>query len=46
MKDKINHKIYCFWTGDNPLTQNRINGLETMRKNLGVEIDFIDNKSL
>lgn len=46
MKNKINRKIYCFWTGDNSLTQNRINGLETMRKNLGVEIDFIDNKSL
>jgi len=39
---KVDEKIYCFWTGDNPITPNRLKGLETMEKNLGVPIEFLD----
>jgi hypothetical protein len=38
----VDKRIYCFWTGDNPITENRIIGLDSMKQNLGVEIDFID----
>lgn len=38
----IEERIFCFWTGDNPITPNRIRGLETMRENLGVKIEFLD----
>ena len=34
--------VYCFWTGDNPMSPNRVKALNTMRENIGVEIDFID----
>jgi len=40
--EKVEEKIYCFWTGENPITPNRLNGLKTMRENLGVEIEFLD----
>lgn len=43
---KVEEKIYCFWTGDNPITPNRLKGLETMRKNLGVPIEFLDKKGI
>lgn len=39
---EVQRKIYCFWTGTNPITPNRIKGLETMRENLGVEVEFLD----
>jgi len=38
----IDRKVYCFWTGRNPLSQNRLDGLESMRKNIGVPIEFLD----
>ncbi len=38
---KVDKIIYCFWTGENPLTPNRIKGLEMMKKNCGVEIKLI-----
>lgn len=44
--NKVENKIYCFWTGDNPITPNRIKGLETMQKNIGVPIEFLDTKGI
>lgn len=43
---KVEEKIYCFWTGDNPITPNRLKGLESMRENLGVPIEFLDRKGI
>lgn len=43
---KVNKIIYCFWTGDNQLTPNRINGLKTMKENLNVDIKLIDKNNL
>ena len=44
--EKVEEKIYCFWTGENPITPNRLNGLKTMRENLGVEIEFLDKDGI
>ncbi|MDR2891369.1 MAG: hypothetical protein LBV18_07255 [Alistipes sp.] len=38
--------VYCFWTGDNPLTPNRVASLETMREHLGVEVKLITPANL
>ena len=42
----VDKKIYCFWTDDNPLPKNRIEGLKSMRENLGVPIEFLDAKGI
>ncbi len=38
--------IYTFWTGDNELTPNRKKGLESLRKNAGIEIKLITPQKL
>lgn len=38
--------IYCFWTGDNPLTENRKKGLEALEKNTGIPVKLITPKNL
>lgn len=38
--------IYCFWTGDNPITENRKKGLEALEKNAGVPVKLITPKNL
>ena len=43
---KVDKVIYCFWTEDNPITENRQHGLQTMRENLGVSIEFLDKKGI
>ena len=43
---KVKKIIYCFWTAGNPLTENRIKGLEAMKKNMGVEIKLITPENL
>ena len=42
----VDEKIFCFWTDDNPITPNRLIGLETMRNNLKVPIDFLDGREI
>lgn len=46
MNSTVESLIYCFWTGDNPLTPNRLKGLESMRENLGIPICFLDKKGI
>lgn len=41
MNDVI-RKIFCFWTGNNPITPNRLKGLKSMRDNIDVPIEFLD----
>lgn len=39
--------IYCFWTGDNPLTPNRAAALEKIRSaNAGVEVALVTKNNL
>ena len=43
----INRKIYCVWVGENTaMNENRINGLESIRKNSGVEVVLVNNDNL
>lgn len=38
--------IYCFWTGDNPLTENRKKGIQALEKNAGVLVKLITPENL
>lgn len=43
----INRKIYCVWVGQNTImNDNRSNGLESIKKNSGVEVVLINNDNL
>ena len=44
--NRVNEVIYCFWTGDNPLTQNRIDALKSMQDNLEVPIECLDKDKI
>ena len=46
VKENAPEVIYCFWTGDNPLTDNRIKGLEALEKNAGVPVKLITPENL
>lgn len=42
----LEKKIYCFWTGDNPLTPNRKRCLQSLIDNSGVEVRLITPENL
>ncbi|MFB9120324.1 capsular polysaccharide synthesis protein [Bergeyella porcorum] len=44
--EKAPEVIYCFWTGDNPLTENRKKGLETLEKTAGIPVKLITPQNL
>ena len=44
--EKINRVIYCFWTGENKLTPNRVKGLKSLQQNSGVKVELITPKNL
>jgi len=37
----VEERIFCFWTGSNPITERRLFGLEQMRKNSGCKVEYI-----
>ena len=41
-----NYTTYCWWTGDNELSENRKKSLETMKIAPGGNIVFIDKNNL
>lgn len=41
--DKV---IYVFWTGNNPMTENRLNSMEILKQKSGVEIKLITPDNL
>lgn len=43
---KIEEKIYCFWTGNNPMSVTRAKCLESMYKNMEIEIVLITPENL
>ena len=44
--EKINRVIYCFWTGENDLTPNRLKGLKSLRDNSEIKVELITPKNL
>jgi hypothetical protein len=44
----LNRNLYCFWVGhNNPvMNENRVNGLESIRRNSGVNVVLVDNNNL
>ncbi|MDR7693558.1 capsular polysaccharide synthesis protein [Riemerella anatipestifer] len=45
-EQKAPEVIYCFWTGDNEMSENRKRGLETLEKKAGVPVKLITPKNL
>ncbi|WP_161530835.1 capsular polysaccharide synthesis protein [Riemerella anatipestifer] len=45
-EQKAPEVIYCFWTGDNEMSENRKRGLETLEKNAGVPVKLITPNNL
>lgn len=43
---KIDTVIYCFWTGNNPMTENRLNAIEALKKKSGVNIQIVTPENL
>ncbi len=43
---KINKIVYCFWTGDNKLTDNRKKSLQKMKETIGVKIELVTKENL
>lgn len=44
--EKAPEVIYCFWTGDNPLTENRKKGIKALEENAGVPVKLITPENL
>ena len=46
LSEKINRVIYCFWTGENDLTPNRLKALKSLQNNSGIKVELITPKNL
>lgn len=46
LKKYVNRVIYIFWTGDNEITPNRLEGIKSLEKVSGVEVKLITPKNL
>lgn len=46
MKEKVNRVIYAFWTGDNEITPNRLQGIKSLEKVSSVKVQLITPKNL
>lgn len=44
--ESVPRKIFCFWTGRNPMSQTRAECLRSMRENLGVPIELVTWRDL
>lgn len=38
--------VFCFWTDDNPVTENRLRNLDIIRRNIGCELRFVTKADL
>lgn len=43
---KVDKIIYCFWTGENEMSENRKRGFESFAKNSGVDVKLITPQNL
>ncbi len=46
IESKVERVIWCFWTGDNEMSENRKRGYESLVKNSGVEVRLITPENL
>lgn len=46
IESKIDRVIYCFWTGDNEMSENRKRGYQSLIDNSGIEVILITPKNL
>ncbi len=46
IQSKVDRVIYCFWTGDNEMSENRKKGYESLVKSSGVEVKLITPQNL
>ena len=46
IESKVEKVIWCFWTGDNEMSENRKRGYESLVKNSGVEVRLITPENL
>jgi len=44
--NKADNVVYCFWTGDNEMSEQRKSGLASMEANIGVKIELITPQKL
>ena len=44
--NKVDRVIYIFWTGDNEITPNRLEGIKSLEKVCGVEVKLVTPKNL
>jgi hypothetical protein len=43
---KVDKTIYCFWTGENEMSENRKRGFESLVKNSGINVKLITPKNI
>lgn len=46
LEKHVDRVIYIFWTGDNEITPNRLEGIKSLEKVCGVEVKMITTKNL
>ncbi|MCK8104708.1 capsular polysaccharide synthesis protein [Pseudoalteromonas sp. 2CM36K] len=46
VKRDFKKRVYCFWTGDNKMSENRLSCLQSMHQNIGVEVILITPTNL
>lgn len=46
IESKVDRIIYCFWTGDNEMSENRKRGFQSLIENSGIEVVLITPKNL
>ena len=42
----VHKKVFCFWTGTNELTNNRLRCLQVMKENIGVPVVLVTTENL
>lgn len=46
IESKVDKVIYCFWTGDNEMSENRKRGYQSLKENSGIKVKLITTKNL
>ncbi|WP_216597629.1 capsular polysaccharide synthesis protein [Persicobacter sp. CCB-QB2] len=44
--NKVSPSVFCFWTGDNPMTANRLRNLEITKASIGMPLILITSENL
>jgi hypothetical protein len=46
LQQQLEKVLYCFWTGDNEMSPNRLNSIEALKRNTGVKVVLITPETL